>query len=146
MEDALALAVDQALRSDETFRHGAVLLAGSRVLAAGRNRNANPCGLPSIHAEMDAAWRMDRRACPSHVVVVRLRKDGGFASSRPCAACVRALCRLGVGRMTYTTGDPEAPLATELVTCSSGTPPAQGKAAGPAAPTTRAQTCCTPTG
>lgn len=118
MQDALTCAVAQAAKSAETFRHGAVLLSGSRIVATGRNRNINSCGLPSIHAEMDAAWKVRRHAPGSqlHVVVVRLRRDGrGFGYSRPCAACVRALLRLGVTRATYTTGDPEVPLATEAI-------------------------------
>lgn len=114
MDDALACAVQQALKSPETFRHGAVLLRGSRVLAAGRNRNLNSCGLSSIHAEMDAAWKVrGSRKTPTHCLVVRLRRDQQFAYSRPCGACRRALLHMGVRRMTYTTGDPAAPLVTE---------------------------------
>ena len=117
MDRALALAVEQALKGVETFRHGAVLLQGSRVLAAGYNRNQNACGLTSIHAEMDAAWKVKRwAAAPSHVVVVRLLRDHGYGYSRPCRACREALRRKGVRRMTYTTGNPQSPLATELLT------------------------------
>lgn len=116
MDEALACAVSQAQKSAETFRHGAVLLCGRSIVAAGRNRNHNACGLSSIHAEMDAAWRVKRRR-PSHVVVVRLRRDTEFGFSRPCVACVRALARMGVSRMTYTTGDPRCPLATEPLAC-----------------------------
>lgn len=114
MDAALAEAVGQASKCVETFRHGAVLLEGSRIVAAGRNRNQNACGLMSIHAEMDAAWKVKPwSASPSHVVVVRLRRDHGFGYSRPCHACREALRRKGVQRMTYTTGDPLCPLATE---------------------------------
>lgn len=117
MDDALACAVQQALKCPETFRHGAVLLRGSRVLASGRNRNLNSCGLSSIHAEMAAAWKVrgSSKVCksPTHCVVVRLRRDQQFAYSRPCGACRRALLHLGVTRMTYTTGDAAAPLVTE---------------------------------
>lgn len=114
---AVSHAAGQASKSVETFRVGAVLLAGRRVVAAGANRGTNACGLPSVHAEMAAAWKVRGRVPkPSHVVVVRLRRDQAYGCSRPCAACRRALARLGVTRMTYTTGDPAAPLATEPIT------------------------------
>lgn len=113
MNEALAVATGEALKSTETFRLGAVLMEGGKVVASGRNRNLNPCGLPSIHAEMDAAWRVSRGRSPSRVVVVRLQRNGELGLSRPCRSCQRALHRLGVTRMTYSTGDPRAPLATE---------------------------------
>lgn len=117
MEAALACAADQASRSAETFRVGAVLLAGRAIVAAGANRGDNACGLPSVHAEMAAAWKLRARSPrPSHVVVVRLRRDRAtFGCARPCDACRRALARLGVRRMTYTTGDPAAPVVTEAL-------------------------------
>lgn len=114
MNEAVAHAIDQARKCVETFRHGAVLLEGSRIVATGRNRNQNACGLMSIHAEMDAAWKVKPwSASPSHVVVVRLRRDRAFGYSRPCPACLRALRKKGVRKMTYTTGDPACPLVTE---------------------------------
>jgi tRNA(Arg) A34 adenosine deaminase TadA len=127
MDDAVARAVAQALKSTETFRHGAVMLDGRSVVAVGRNRNINSCGLSSIHAEMDAAWKAARRRSRHkhlHVVVVRLRRDtcggggGGMGFSRPCQSCSRALAKMGVRRVTYSTGDPRAPLATEAITRS----------------------------
>lgn len=100
---ALALASCEALKSPETFRLGAVVLRRSCVLAAGHNRNLNAYGLSSIHAEMDALWKVH---VPKNttVVVVRLRKDGTWACSRPCAACEKALKKARVSRVIYTTG------------------------------------------
>ena len=104
---AVSLAEEQARRSAETFRLGAVLLRGRRVLARGRNRNASACGLDSIHAEMDAVFRAGaprKRASGGHLVVVRILRDGRRACSRPCAACLRALAKRGVDKVTYTDG------------------------------------------
>ncbi len=112
---AVERATAQASKSVETFRHGAVLLCGKKLVATGRNKNINACGLSSIHAEMDATWKA-KTVMGTHIVVVRLRRDQLFGYSRPCAACVRALAQSGVRRMTYTTGDPEQPLATECLT------------------------------
>lgn len=113
-KEALACAVAQARKCTETYRLGAVVMHGSSIVACGRNRNMNACGLSSIHAEMDAVWRVKGRAMKNcHVLVVRLRQDIEFGLSRPCAACARKLLRLGIWRVTYSTGDPGQPLVTE---------------------------------
>lgn len=110
---ALACAEAEARKSDETFRLGAAVLRGRRVVAAGRNKNVNACGLWSVHAEISATWQVRpdlRRGC--HVVVVRVLRDGGYGRARPCGACRRALAKYGVARVTYTTGDDSLPLET----------------------------------
>ena len=111
MHAALRRAHEEALKSTETFRLGAAVLRSRRVVSSGRNRSLNPHGLPSVHAEMDAAFRV-RDPSGAHVVVVRLLRDGSPALSRPCEACARALARRGFRKVTFTTGDPAAPLAT----------------------------------
>jgi tRNA(Arg) A34 adenosine deaminase TadA len=113
MRDAVTLACAEANKSVETFKLGAVLLHGRTVVASGRNHNNNPCGLHSVHAEMDALWKAGGwRTRGLHMVVVRILRDGRWACSRPCAACERAMARLGIAKVTYTTGDPIHPLAT----------------------------------
>ena len=113
MIDALSRASQEARKSAETFRLGAAVLKGREVVATGRNRNANSCGLHSIHAEMDALWKTDTTSGKLHLVVVRVLRDGHTtACSRPCPACQRSLERRGVGKVTFTTGDPSRPLQT----------------------------------
>lgn len=129
MNEALETAIHQASKSVEQFRHGAVVMQGAQILAVGRNRNDNPCGLWSIHAEMDALWKLGPEPPrPLHVVVVRLkhpRPDDRHAArhghwhelglSRPCPACQKLLRRKGVRRVTYSTGDPSVPLGVEFL-------------------------------
>lgn len=113
MDDALCRAHGEALKSVESFRLGAAVVAGNVVVASGRNRNINSYGLASVHAEMDAVFKCSPRLKNVHVVVVRvLRDDTTTAMSRPCPACARALARMGVRKVTYTTGDPRRPLDT----------------------------------
>lgn len=116
MDVAVERAVAEARKSAETFRHGAVLFDGRTVLAVGRNRNLNAFGLSSIHAEMDAIWKVSKSR-PSkkqhHIVVVRLRRDQEYGCSRPCAACARALTRWGISTVTYSTDDPLQPFVTK---------------------------------
>lgn len=115
MDGAIGRAHEEALKSVEQFRLGAALLCGRDVVAAGRNRNANSCGLASIHAEMDAMWKAPKSENfkDAHLVVVRVLGDGTTTGcSRPCDACARALARAGIRKVTYTTGDPRHPMAT----------------------------------
>ncbi len=115
----VAVAHAEALKSVETFRLGAVLVHRRAVVSRGHNRNINSCGLASIHAEMDAVWKarqllLGRAAV--HLVVVRVLRDNiTTACSKPCPACTAALARAGVSKVTYTTGDASAPLATMLL-------------------------------
>jgi deoxycytidylate deaminase len=121
IQDALSRASQEARKSAETFRLGAALLKGRAVVATGRNRNVNSCGLHSIHAEMDALWKAAPRGLQTtpkglHLVVVRvLRDDHTTACSRPCQGCQRVLERRGVARVTYTTGNPVQPLQTMIL-------------------------------
>ena len=119
MDDAVARARREALKSAEQFRLGAALLDRRRraVIASGRNKNCNSAGLASIHAEMDAVWKCRHRSSfdSLHLVVVRVLRDGTtMACSKPCPSCAAALARLGIRKVTYSTGDPRRPLATEV--------------------------------
>jgi pyrimidine deaminase RibD-like protein len=113
MNEAIARACVEARKSAETFRLGAAVLCRNAVVAAGRNRNLNSCGLASIHAEMDAVFKCGVPLKRVHLVVVRVLRDGcTTALSKPCESCRRALGRLGVRKVTYSTGDPRRPFET----------------------------------
>ncbi len=109
----MSIAYREALKSVETFKLGAAVMRRKSVLAIGRNKNVNAHGLPSIHAEMDACWKLDKneRFEDLRLVVVRATKTG-VACSKPCPACLRSLRRLGIRKITYTTGDPDVPIDT----------------------------------
>jgi len=108
----LDLAHAEALKSQETFRLGAVLLHNRAVVAKGHNRNVNSCGLFSIHAEMDVLWKT-RTTKHATIVVVRVLRDGvTLACSKPCRSCEYALKRAQVARVIYTTGITEKPFDT----------------------------------
>lgn len=112
MNEAFQKAREEALKSVETFRLGAAVVHRKNVVATGRNRNANSCGLNSIHAEMDALFKCRGvKKGVAHLVIVRVMRDGESTGlSKPCDACSRALARMGVRRVTYTTGNPDKPL------------------------------------
>ena len=114
MNEALDIAYREALKSVEVFRLGAALVKRKSVIARGRNKNMNSYGLSSIHAEMDALWKIDRTKEKNlHLFVVRVMKNGqNIGCSKPCAACMRALERVGIRKITYTTGLIDKPLET----------------------------------
>ncbi len=114
MDQAIERARVEALKSAEQFRLGAVLLRRKAVVASGRNRNMNACGLQSIHAEMDALFKCrHHHAKHLHLVVVRVLRDGRtLGMSKPCDACSRALVRMGVRKVTYSAGPEHIVTAT----------------------------------
>jgi tRNA(Arg) A34 adenosine deaminase TadA len=116
VDEAISVAYHEALKSVETFKLGAAVIRRKSVLALGRNKNVNSHGLPSIHAEMDACWKLDKneRFRDLHLVVVRATKTG-IACSKPCPACLRSMKRFGIRKITYTTGDPDVPLDTLML-------------------------------
>lgn len=116
VDDAISVAYDEAMKSVETFKLGAAVVRRKSVVAFGRNKNTNSFGLPSIHAEMDACWKLDKneRFKDLHLVVVRVTKTG-VACSKPCPACLRSMKRIGIRKITYTTGDPNEPFDTLLL-------------------------------
>lgn len=108
--DGIAAACAQASLASGTFRHGAVVLEGRKVVSEGFNhvRGAASLGLTSVHAEMDALWKLKRQKSSVRMllVVVRLNKLGELAYSRPCEMCMRVLRRSGVHTVVYSTDDP----------------------------------------
>lgn len=111
---AAVTAFHAAAKSVEQYRLGAVLCEGTRVVAQGWNRNVNACGLPSIHAEMDALWKAGKQQLRHpHLVVIRISgKTKTLRLSKPCRACEQCLRRKGVRRVTYSTGNPHEPYQT----------------------------------
>ena len=89
----IQLAIKEAHKSDhKSFRHGAVLIMGKKVIAKGHNKLQYNNGFPfkSVHAEMDTIWtaktkynKLDR--CKMYVV--RVRNNGNLGLSKPCVHC-----------------------------------------------------------
>lgn len=106
----LSRASELASHSTENYRHGAIIVKGSKTLAVGINRNvnnpnqvSNPKTEASIHAEV-AALNACRRANLEGAViyVARILKDGSPAMSRPCGNCQKALREAGIKKVFYT--------------------------------------------
>ncbi|MEU2717699.1 hypothetical protein [Streptomyces sp. NPDC007205] len=101
------LAIRQALKSECRHKVGAVLAAGSRVVAASPNKYRNSPLIDhrnsTFHAE-DAALRRARGAPVSMVFVARVNAARVPMLARPCPRCIVKLARAGVMRAYYTAG------------------------------------------
>ena len=107
-KDILNIAIDEASRSAQHFKHGAVVVRNGKVLSSGHNKVTTRCPshLFSMHAEM-AAIKHSHERCglvDAHVYVVRVN-NCGLAESKPCERCQRYMRMHGVSRVYYSTGD-----------------------------------------
>jgi len=103
--EAIDIAIDQARKSNGSFKHGCVVMSGKNVIAKGNNHERNKVGTLSIHAEMDAIWRMDSdQYSNKKAVIVRLSKRATkLANSRPCSICMGLLKQHGITTIAYST-------------------------------------------
>lgn len=107
------LATAEAHKSDMEFKHGAVLVKGGGVIAAGCNLNRTRIqgrNVPSLHAEICALKDKSRNQTKgtalltvvwipgSDLFLVRLSKTG-LAASKPCEACLTTLRAFGVHKV-----------------------------------------------
>ncbi|MFJ3229362.1 hypothetical protein ACIPJS_39580 [Streptomyces sp. NPDC086783] len=99
------LAIKQALRSKCRHRVGAVLTAGSRVLAASPNlRRNNPAVTfthATFHAEI-ATLRRTSRTVGTRIYVARVDANGLPQMAKPCLRCEETLTNAGIVRASYT--------------------------------------------
>lgn len=113
------LAINNALKSSLSWRHGAVLFSKKTVISTACNCLGNRiCGydVPSIHAEAQCLHNIYRRAgrlgeiplTPnsrknnSHLLVIRINPQKQLIQSKPCCMCIYLLRLYGVKRVYYT--------------------------------------------
>jgi deoxycytidylate deaminase len=96
------------------FRHGAVLVKRSTVLALGCNDSrptrfgkrfrAAQMGQATVHAELACVLNAPRSATDgADVYVVRVNPSGELRNSKPCEMCQAALKFVGVRRVLFST-------------------------------------------
>lgn len=109
----LRVAVALAKTSQCNDKHGAVIVAGGRVIATGVNHKRNDpdrvsdfdklYGL-STHAE-HAALKLINYFVQHNatIYVARVNKQGKEMFSRPCNSCYKLLVEYGIKKVVYTT-------------------------------------------
>lgn len=101
-------AIEEANRSDQNFKHGAILVKNKKVVATGHNHVTKKCPahMHSVHAEMAAIKQSKEKSSVinnSHIYVVRVNSCG-LADSKPCCLCQQFMKMHGVSRVFYSTG------------------------------------------
>lgn len=103
-------AIEVSKNSDCRHKHGAVLMAGGRVLSVGINSNRNDPSVIgdaqlkySVHAEIAAlrSWG-GTNLKNATIYVARLGRSGDPMMSKPCENCQKALKEAGVRKVIYT--------------------------------------------
>lgn len=107
-----------ALQSKGSFRLGAALYQGNKVIKTGVNcqgsGKSHPIiakwvdreGYKSLHAELHALVGVHpSRVRGCDLYVFRVRRDGSQGSSRPCKNCQIELASRGIRRIYYTEDD-----------------------------------------
>lgn len=97
------LAHKEALKGSKfgnIHRHGAVILAGNRILSKACNNYKNWC-----HAEVRAIKRIPRqiRHRATTLIVVRAARGKKYGLSRPCPDCQKAIRQTNIKKIYYTT-------------------------------------------
>jgi deoxycytidylate deaminase len=103
--DAIDVAVDQANKAIGTFRHGCVIMNGRKVVAVGNNHRRKHIGTFSVHAEMDAIWKMPCNESFDNLkaIVIRINREGHLVYSKPCEMCQKTLQDNGIRCVAYST-------------------------------------------
>lgn len=103
------LAEKLAQKSDhEIHKHGAVLVRKNSVIGIGFNqhkthsKSTHP--FKTIHAEFSAILNSQQESFEGcELYVVRKRRNGELANSKPCISCARMLESLGIKKVYYST-------------------------------------------
>jgi len=105
------LATQEALKSTQNFKHGAVLVKNGKLVSKGYNHSSGNIQheMWSVHAEMDAVMsskitkrRSQKFADCYKLYVVRVNSSG-LADSKPCIRCQKFMKRFNIARVFYST-------------------------------------------
>ena len=100
------MAEDQANKSVQNFRHGAVLVKDGKIISKGYNKPITPDrpGQHSIHAEVNAI-KNSGKSCENAILYVVRVNTCGLANSKPCKHCLNFMKIMKVQRVFYSSDD-----------------------------------------
>ncbi len=114
MNQILIAAINEAIRSNDTYLVGAVIHNKSKILSVGHNDGEKTHPESQIerfntghHAELSALTGIKHYDLKNlEITVVRiLRKDGSFGLAKPCENCMRIIEEYGIKKIHYSTGE-----------------------------------------
>lgn len=105
----------RALNSELHYKHSACLLKGDKILKIGINKyfktlvHNNTNVKLSIHAEIDALFKLDQRLLTKgmDILIIRIGKSDKLRNSRPCNSCIDKLQQKGIRKAYYSDGNGE---------------------------------------
>lgn len=98
-----------AMKSTVAQKHSAAVVRGNTVLALGFNKHANLTQTATIHAEMNALYRVPkqlrRRMDTYDVFIIRVKQVNSncfvLKNSKPCMHCLQSLLDRRIRRIFY---------------------------------------------
>ena len=98
------------------YRHGAVLVKGSKIISSCKNENRHvkfgrrfrrrDCGYATQHAELGCILGIDRTVTTGATLyVVRIGKAGDYRLSKPCDMCQQVIKHVGIKKVYYSIND-----------------------------------------
>ena len=101
---ALDLAFSQALKSNMTHSHGAVIWKSNKILGAGYNYNisvpTSKSRAVSIHSEKSALCGLrGDQIYGANMLAIRVTKAGQLSHGAPCKGCKKLLKRKGIANV-----------------------------------------------
>lgn len=100
-------AIEQALRSDMGFKHGAVIVKDGLIVSRGFNyiyKDRRSKNHYSMHAERSAIYKALHCKVDldgASIYVVRLNNLGNLSHSKPCYHCAQKIIELNITRTYY---------------------------------------------
>ena len=103
LHEAIDEAAEYALRSDGPFKHSCFIMSGKKIIARGNNHVRQQIGTSSVHAEIDAIWRINNTDLYDNLkaIIIRSSPTGRLGNSRPCVMCMSALKQHGIKTIVY---------------------------------------------
>lgn len=106
------IAIEEALRSQHSSKHGAVIVKNGKIISSSRNQYCSfdrignfKARIWSIHAEMNALQGLPRsvtRGADMYVVRVS-KKNHEYMNSKPCKICSSLIKKAGIRNVYYST-------------------------------------------
>jgi tRNA(Arg) A34 adenosine deaminase TadA len=106
MKKVIHHAIKAANKSSFKHRMGAIILHKGKIISRGFNQGnkTHPNGPSdryySLHAEIHAISLAKNKG--DTLIVVRVKKDGKLALSKPCSGCMEAIKAAGIKCIIYT--------------------------------------------
>lgn len=109
MQEFIDIAKRNALRSELTQKHGAVIISDGKVICEGYNKKLSD--RYSVHAEVDVLIKARKKYLAilpkCELIVVRVTgRHNCLAMSKPCARCEQLICESKIGKTHYSCSSP----------------------------------------